>query len=277
MPISAAQLSISADTRILERDILNALKRIESSGKNVINVRANVNTGALNKSLQKTTEAVKRTGRGLRDLSIDDAKIVRPLGRITGSTDQFSSSMKAAQARTLAFVASASLLAGIQRIFKETANVAIEVEKALTDINIVLNTTGADLDKFGQQLFKIAKNTGQTFAVVAEGATELARQGLGTEETLRRLNDALILTRLSGLDSVASVEALTAAINTFKGVALTSSEVVSRFINEVAEQYPERTFLIVMDSLGMLETATGQEKFMKEIMSSARTTTNVSV
>lgn len=41
------------------------------------------------------------------------------------------------------------------------------------------------------------------------------------------------------------------------------TEVVSRFINEVAEQYPERTFLIVMDSLGMLETSTGQEKFMK--------------
>lgn len=41
------------------------------------------------------------------------------------------------------------------------------------------------------------------------------------------------------------------------------TQVVSRFIKEVAEQYPERTFLIVMDSLGMLETETGQEKFMK--------------
>ncbi|KKL44743.1 hypothetical protein LCGC14_2362600, partial [marine sediment metagenome] len=41
------------------------------------------------------------------------------------------------------------------------------------------------------------------------------------------------------------------------------TQVVSRFIKEVAEQYPERTFLVVMDSLGMLETETGQEKFMK--------------
>jgi len=41
------------------------------------------------------------------------------------------------------------------------------------------------------------------------------------------------------------------------------TEVVSRFIKEVAELYLERTFLVVMDSLGMLETETGQEKFMK--------------
>ena len=37
----------------------------------------------------------------------------------------------------------------------------------------------------------------------------------------------------------------------------------AQLVNEVAEKYPERTFLVVIDSLGMLETSTGQEKFMK--------------
>lgn len=41
------------------------------------------------------------------------------------------------------------------------------------------------------------------------------------------------------------------------------TEVVSKFANEVAQTYPDRTFLVVIDSLGMLETSTGQEKFMK--------------
>ncbi len=41
------------------------------------------------------------------------------------------------------------------------------------------------------------------------------------------------------------------------------TEVVSRFMKEVAEVQPERSFLIVIDSLGMLETSTGQEKFLK--------------
>ena len=40
-------------------------------------------------------------------------------------------------------------------------------------------------------------------------------------------------------------------------------EVVSLFMKEVAAEQPDRPFLIVLDSVGMLETETGQEKFMK--------------
>lgn len=39
--------------------------------------------------------------------------------------------------------------------------------------------------------------------------------------------------------------------------------VVASFVKEVVSEQPERPFLIVMDSLGMLETDSGQENFMK--------------
>lgn len=41
------------------------------------------------------------------------------------------------------------------------------------------------------------------------------------------------------------------------------TEVVSGFIKDVVSQDPDRPYLIVLDSVGMLETETGQEKFMK--------------
>ena len=50
---------------------------------------------------------------------------------------------------------------------------------------------------------------------MADAATELARQGLTVEQTLKRTQDALILTRLSGLKAAESVEAITAALNSF--------------------------------------------------------------
>ena len=41
------------------------------------------------------------------------------------------------------------------------------------------------------------------------------------------------------------------------------TQVVSEFIKEVVSQQPDRPFLIVLDSVGMLETETGQEGFLK--------------
>ena len=41
------------------------------------------------------------------------------------------------------------------------------------------------------------------------------------------------------------------------------TEVVSSIIKELVTEYPDKSYLIVIDSLGMLETETGQEKFLK--------------
>lgn len=105
------------------------------------------------------------------------------------------------------------------------------MKKKLTDINVLLGLSASTLQKFGDSLFGVAKNTAQSFSDVADAATELARQGLGIEETLKRTNAALILTRLSGLDAKSSVEALTATLNSFSGSALDAVEVVNKLAN----------------------------------------------
>ena len=59
-------------------------------------------------------------------------------------------------------------------------------------------------------------------------AGEFARQGLSAAETIKRTSDALTLSRLSGLDFAASVQAMTAALNSFGKEALTTTEIVDR-------------------------------------------------
>lgn len=155
----------------------------------------------------------------------------QPLGRITGKVSEFEKSLEASNARVLAFGASAGAVYAVQRAFGEVVKATIEVEKSLTDINVVLNASARDLGKFGKDLFSIAKNTGQGFDQVAKAATEFARQGLGIEETLKRTSDALILSRLSGLDAARSVETLTAAVNTFSRAGLTSTQIINKLAN----------------------------------------------
>jgi TP901 family phage tail tape measure protein len=183
---------------------------------------------------QSIAAAMKRVGNSSQiNLGTNSKQInalSQPLGRITGQADEFSKSMAAANARVLAFGASASIIAGVSVAMSGLLSSTIKVEKSLVEINAVLGVSGDKLDKFGQGIFNVAKNTGKSFEEVATGALELARQGLSAEETLTRLNDALILSRLSGLDAAKSVEGLTAAFNSFKSSGISTAEILNNIV-----------------------------------------------
>jgi len=184
-----------------------------------VNVVANVRAAqaAINKLAAKPV-----------NLTINPKGFSQPLGKIQGQLGEFEKSLEASNARVIAFGASASAIYAVQKAFSESVKSAIEVEKALKDINVILNLTDQSLSQFGTSLFDIAKNTGNTFSAVAIAATELSRQGLGVNETLKRTQDALILTRLSGLGAAESVEAITATLNGFQKAALSSTDVINK-------------------------------------------------
>ena len=186
-----------------------------------INLDISGNTRQLDRDIQKTVNRV---------YSINlKTKGDQPLGRITGKVNEFNKSLDASNARVIAFGASAGIIFGIERAFSALVTATIEVQKSLQDINVILNISAQGLQKFGGELFNIARNTGQSFQEVAKAATEFSRQGLGVEETLKRTSEALILSRLSGLDAAKSVETLTAAVNSFASQAVTATEIVNKF------------------------------------------------
>jgi TP901 family phage tail tape measure protein len=179
------------------------------------------NTARLDRDIQKTVN--KAYTINLK------TKGEQPLGRITGKVNEFNKSLDASNARVIAFGASAGIIFGVQRAFDALVASTINVQKSLAEINVILNVSTKELASFGGELFKIAKNTGQSFDEVAKAATEFSRQGLGVAETLKRTNEALILSRLSGLDAAKSVQALTAAVNSFASQAVTATEIVNKF------------------------------------------------
>ena len=188
-----------------------------------ININVGANTRQAERDIQKLVN---------RNYNINlSTRGGAPLGRITGQVNEFTKSLDASNARVIAFGASAGIIFGVQRAFGALVTSVIETQKSLADINVILNVSSQNLQKFGGELFNIAKNTGQSFQEVAKAATEFSRQGLGVEETLKRTNEALILSRLSGLDAAKSVEALTAAVNSYASQAVTASEVVNKFAN----------------------------------------------
>ena len=196
-----------------------------------ITLGTRLDSASLQSTLRQINAAISRVERRGVNVSVDSGKFTRPLGKITGATNEFTKSLEASNARVLAFGASAGAIFQVQRAFEFLLKSTIQVEKRLQDVNVILGQTDKGLARFGNNLFQVAQKTAQSFDTVAEAATELARQGLSTEETLKRTNDALILTRLSGMDAASSVSSLTAALNTFNREALSSTQVINKLAN----------------------------------------------
>jgi TP901 family phage tail tape measure protein len=162
------------------------------------------------------------------NLQINPRSFSQPLGRITSDLADFESALKASNARVLAFGASTAVLGGAVKTFKELANITIEIEKSLTDVNRVLGLSTSGLQKFSSELFTISKQTASSFDDATKAALEFSRQGLNTEETLKRTADALTLVRLTGISSRQAVEDLTSTINGFSKAGLTTAQVVNK-------------------------------------------------
>ncbi len=174
-------------------------------------------------------DAMKKSGGGLK-LKIDEKGFRQPLGRISGDLKQFDSALAASNARVIAFGASTAVIGGISKAFKELAKTTIEVGKQFSDINRILQLSSKDLEKFGNKLFEIGKKNATAFQDTTKAALEFARQGLATEETLKRTSDALTLVRLTGINADKAVSSLTATVNAFDNAMVTTTSSVNKFV-----------------------------------------------
>jgi len=165
-----------------------------------------------------------------RSINSSAKQVKQALGRITGQASEFQKSLDASTARVFAFGATTTVLAGVSTAFRSLVKSTIDVEKRLVEINAIFQQSEAVMNSFRDAIFQVAQTTGQTFSTVADAAGELARQGLSAEETASRLQDALILTRISGLGAEDSVKTLTAAINGFTSAALTATQVTNKIV-----------------------------------------------
>jgi len=170
--------------------------------------------------LQATAKGIDFGG-GARSLN----KLSRPLGKITGQANEFQKSLEASNARVLAFGASVVVINKLSEAFSALVSNTVKVEATFAKINTILGGTQAQLKQFGDGIFQVAKNTATSFDEVAEGALELARQGLSVEASLGRVEVALKLVRVAGIDSQKAVAGLTAAIKGFEDAGITVAQI----------------------------------------------------
>jgi TP901 family phage tail tape measure protein len=188
-----------------------------------------VDTSKVDAALARIQSKAKGVDFGGGARSIE--KLSRPLGKITGQATEFQKSLEASNARVLAFGASVVVINKLSEAFGSLIRNTIKVEATFAKIGIILGGTNKQLQDFGNGIFDVARKTATSFDDVAEGALELARQGLGVEESLSRVETALKLVRVAGVDSQQAVSGLTAAIKGFQG----AGETVASIADKLAE------------------------------------------
>ena len=202
-----------------------------STSAGILSIGVALDNASLNKALSQVSSAINDIKRQKINLTLDAGGFTQPLGRIKASASEFTKSLEAANARVVAFGASAGLIFQVEKAFSELIKTTVQVEKSLMDINVILGQSSEGLKKFGDELFNVARETGQSFFEVAKAATELSRQGLSAEETLKRTKDALVLTRLSGLDTASTLYFALRTFNVthFFGINISRSLKSSKF------------------------------------------------
>ena len=178
-------------------------------------------------------QGVKNVGQINVPVNIDPTafkNLAQPLGRVSGLATEFEKSIAASNARVLAFGASVGIINGVQNAFATLVKTGIEVQKTLADIAAISGKSGDELSKFGDAVFDVGKNTGQSFKTAAQAALEFSRQGLSVEETLKRTNDALTLTRFTSLNAAEAVDVLTAAANSFSETGITTAQIINKLV-----------------------------------------------
>jgi TP901 family phage tail tape measure protein len=182
---------------------------------------------------QSINQAVKQVGAVNLPVNVNPAafkNLAQPLGRITGLATEFEKSIAASNARVIAFGASVGIINGFQNALSNLVRTGIEVQKTLADISAISGATGTELSKLADGIFDVAKNTGQSFKTASEAALEFSRQGLTLEETIKRTNDALTLSRFTGLSAADSVDTLTAAFNSFQESGITTAQILNKLV-----------------------------------------------
>jgi TP901 family phage tail tape measure protein len=124
-----------------------------------------------------------------------------------------------------------AIIYGSLRNFKEAIQYVKDLNKELTNIQIVTGMSAGSVKSLAQDFNDLAIEMGATTLQVAQGSVEWYRQGKTVEETSKLLKATLMLSKLGNMESAQATEYLTSTLNGFKLEAEDAVLVVDKLIN----------------------------------------------
>ena len=131
---------------------------------------------------------------------------------------------------TIKYATSVGLVYGALRQLQEGIQYLKDLDKEMTNVQVVTNATDNQIAELSVQYNGLAKELGTTTLEVARGSLEWRRQGKSVEEAGELMKSTMMLSKLGNLDAAQSTEYLTSIINGFKLEAKDTQDVVSKLV-----------------------------------------------
>ena len=114
----------------------------------------------------------------------------------------------------------------LQQGLRESITTITELNKAMTDVQMVTGDTAEQTAELAHQYSEMAKTLGATTTEIANGAAEWLRQGKSVEETNQLLEASMVLSKVGAIESSQATELLTSTLNGYKMEAQDAMHVV---------------------------------------------------
>ena len=127
------------------------------------------------------------------------------------------------------YFAAARLSTGLISSITKAKDTVVDLNKAMTDLQIVTGDNDEQAKKLMQTYNGLAQELGSTTASVASGAQDWLRQGYSLNETNELLKDSMSLSIMGNMDAEEATTSLTAALKGYQLQVDQASSVVDKF------------------------------------------------
>ena len=166
-------------------------------------------------------QSLKELGNAARSVNFDKFKsdalrtMDADIDKIRNNTHEMSSGFESAFGSIGQFAAMTGIFDGIQAAISNVREEIVELNTAMTELQIVTETSDASIEKTMAGYADMAKDLGVTLQTVAEGAGEWLRQGFSEEDTAKLLKASTMLSTVGNMGADEASTALTSIINGF--------------------------------------------------------------
>ena len=135
-------------------------------------------------------------------------------------------------AKAINFIGKYRIIMTTIRTFKEMANIAMDIESSMAQIQVVTGATDSELQNFFQSSTRLAKELGQNITDVAKSIEVFSRLGYSLNDATQLAEYANVLSNVADTDVNAATTGLTSIIKGFN-MQVSDAEHVTDVLTQV--------------------------------------------
>lgn len=207
-------LKLAKQNEQLAYKLETAIRSYQNQGK--ISEKQTQNFNEKLQDIKASTDEIEKN-KGLKTLNED-------IKEAANSTGLLGQSFSKAMVKYVTWLGIATIVAQLSRAIKSVISEVVELDKALTSLQMVTGYTDAQMDDLKNTLIDMSKELGVTVDALISGADEWMRAGLSASDAMEALRASTVMATVANMDNAEATQYLVAQMNAY---GLAASDLMS--------------------------------------------------